>query len=110
MNKGVIAAVDFTKPRRTFFQFELDSELGAHYPMRYDSVFSFADTEQENLNSFRLPRYPLGNPALEEVIITRGRAANSTQSMPISPASSVNTECETDASLESEEDHTIYTI
>ena len=104
MNKGVIAAVDFTKPRRTFFQFELDSELGAHYPMRYDSVFSFADEEQENYRRFSLPRYPLDNPEGEPVVITRGRAATSTPSMPSSPAS------ETDTSVESDdEDHTIYT-
>ena len=27
---GVIAAVNFTKPRQTYFQLELDSELGAY--------------------------------------------------------------------------------
>ena len=91
MNKGVIAAVDFTKPRCTFFQFKLDSELEAHYPMRYDSVFSFADEEQENFRKFRLPRYSLDNPEGEQVITMRGRAATLTPSMPSSPASSINT-------------------
>ena len=43
--------------------------LGAHYPMRYDSVFSFADEDQDNFKTFRLPRYPIGNPEGEEVDI-----------------------------------------
>ena len=68
---GVIAAVDFTQPRQTFFQLELDSELGAYYPMRYDSVFSFADEKQEDFKRFRLPRYALANPEGEEVRIAR---------------------------------------
>ena len=66
---GVIAAVDFTQPRQTFFQLELDSELGAYYPMRYDSVFSFVDIEQENFNDFCLPRYVLANPEDKQVRI-----------------------------------------
>ena len=108
LNEGVIAAVDFTKPRCTFFQLELDNELGAHYPMRYDSVFSFADEDQDNFKTCRLPRYPIGNPEGEEVAIPRGRAA--TSSTPSSPASSINnTDSETDASVSSDESHTIYT-
>ena len=43
---GVIAAIDFTKPRQTHFQLNLDSELGAYYPIQHDSVFLFADEEQ----------------------------------------------------------------
>jgi len=91
MNKGVIAAVYFTKPQCTFFQFKLDNELGAHYPMGYDSVFSFADEEQENFRTFCLPRYSLDNPEGEQVITTRGRTATLTPSMPSSPASSIDT-------------------
>ena len=107
LNIGVIAAVDFTQPRHTYFQLELDGELGAYYPMRYDSVFSFVDIKQENFNDFRLPRYALANPEGEQVCIRR--TSTSTPSGPSSPASSINdTDCETVASDESEE-HTIYT-
>ena len=107
LNVGVIAAVDFTQPRQTYFQLEIDSELGAYYPMRYDSVFSFVDIEQEDFKRFRLPRYALANPEGEQVLIQR--TSTSTASLPSSPASSINdTDCETVASDESE-DHTIYT-
>ena len=106
---GVTAAIDFTKPRQTYFQLELDSELGAYYPMRYDSVFSFADEEQERFQRFRLPRYAMANPEGEEVFITR--ASTSTRALPGSPASASSnndTDGETVASNESEE-YNIYT-
>ena len=43
LNPGRIAAVDFNDANGRFFMLEIDSEPGAHYPMRYDAVLHYAD-------------------------------------------------------------------
>ena len=77
--------------------------------MCYDSIFLFADKEQDNFRTFWLVRYQVDNPEGEQVIIPGGRAATLTHSMPSSPASSIGTDCKIVASVESKETHTIYT-
>ena len=74
--------------------------------MCYDFLFSFADKNQDNFNKFQLPRYTIGNPEGEEVIIPRGLVATSRPSTPNNPASSINTDY---ASVQSDENDTIYT-
>jgi len=64
---GPISALDFAKPRQCFFQFELNSERGAFYPMRYDAVFTFADAEQDHFIDFRLLRHAVSNPEGEVI-------------------------------------------
>jgi len=94
---GTILALDFAKPRQCFFQFELDSERRAFYPMRYDAVFTFVDAEQDHFIDFRLPRRAVSNPEGEAVRI--GRATST----------STSAENETSSEIEEEEDFNIYT-
>ena len=40
-----VSALEFLTSRQYVFQFELNTEYGAFYPIRYDAVFTFKDAE-----------------------------------------------------------------
>ena len=40
---GKIASFDSSAEKERFFNLELEEELGAYYPMRYDAVSHYAD-------------------------------------------------------------------
>ena len=55
---GQIIAIDFSDDAERYFQFELDSEKGAHYLIRYDAVLHYADEDHQSYGSFLLPSAP----------------------------------------------------
>ena len=71
LNPGTIRALDFNEASSRFFQLELDSELGAFYPMRYDAVLHYADEVHPCFSRYRLPNEPPSNPRDENVSVRR---------------------------------------
>ena len=56
--------------------FEIDEEIGSHYPMRYDDVLYYANEMDKNFSKFHLLQYAPSNPMLEESIsVARRRLA-----------------------------------
>mmetsp|Transcript_29715 Transcript_29715/g.54811 ORF Transcript_29715/g.54811 Transcript_29715/m.54811 type:complete len:88 (+) Transcript_29715:170-433(+) len=68
---GQITALDFSDDAERYFQFELDSEKGAHYPIRYDAVLHYADEDHQSDSRFLLPSVPPAAPVLGEVARVR---------------------------------------
>ena len=50
-----VAKVDFTKENRKYFQIDVLEESGVLWPMRYDAVAGYVDTEHDTFKNFQLP-------------------------------------------------------
>ena len=79
LNPGRIAAVDFNDANGRFFMLEIDSEPGAHYPMRYDAVLHYADETHKQYYTFQLPTGLLPDPQDEEVTLAQLARSRSTR-------------------------------
>ena len=85
---GTVVAFDPSATNERYFLVEIDSELGARYPMHYDAVFLYADSESPNYNQFRLPSEPLLDPSAELEVTVRRRKRNPRQPQLTSPSAS----------------------
>ena len=63
LNNAVVVDVDFAQPEQRFFKIIVD---GHDYYMRYDAVFTYANSSQRGFQRFHLPRHPVTNPEGEE--------------------------------------------
>jgi len=68
-----VAKVDFTKENRKYFQIDVLEESGVLWPMRYDAVAGYVDTEHDTFKNFQVPEEEVPDPANERAQVSRRR-------------------------------------